>query len=222
MTSSSRPRVPPKPKNLKASPFHDPQNTQAENSPRTAIVGPGSETILPDSTPEEQPLLPERPRVPATESISENPPREAGASRVFGIPVVTLPPGFPQANENVRNAFKDLVSKVRPPTAFAETKDDFDDLFRKSLGRKDLCSKCRSLPVEKCDGNPLGEADENEVHWATPLSRIIFHADWCRMCQLLLSMLVRPEFDPFKHPEVAPYLQENLQGTSMSQWVQKG
>jgi hypothetical protein len=35
-------------------------------------------------------------------------------------------------------------------------------------------------------------------------------------------MLFRPEFDPFKHPEVAPYLQENLQGTSMSQWVQKG
>ncbi|KAJ5546938.1 HET-domain-containing protein [Penicillium frequentans] len=133
-----------------------------------------------------------------------------------------MPPALRQANESVRNTFRNMISKIEPPTAFIETKDDCDDLFRKSLGREDLCSKCRSLPVEMCDGNSLEETDGNEVHWATPLSRIIFHADWCRMCRLLLSMLVRPEFDPLKHPEVAPYLQHEIQGMSMRQWVQQG
>jgi len=247
MTSSSRPVVPAKPKNLRASPIHNPHNTQADKSPPAKFVGQDSETTLPGSPIEERPPLPARPLVPATETSSGNEPREGDAGRIFGMPVVPrfrvdqiqrifppanpvftsfempwIPPGLSQASDNVKNTFRDMVSKIRPPTAFTETRDDCDDLFRKSLGREDLCSKCRSLPVGECDGNPPEETDGNELHWATPLSRIIFHADWCRMCRLLLSMLVRPEFDPFKHPEVAPYLQKEIQGMSMSQWVQRG
>ncbi|KAJ5801104.1 HET-domain-containing protein [Penicillium psychrosexuale] len=35
-------------------------------------------------------------------------------------------------------------------------------------------------------------------------------------------MLTRPEFDPLKHPEVAKYVQEELQGMTMLDWVEQG
>lgn len=247
MTSSNRPEVPAKPKNLRAHPIHNPQNTQADKSPKTKFVGQVAGTSLPVPSTEERPPLPARPLISATETISGNSPSERDADQVSGMPAVAkigvdrfqslfqpvrgvfntlempwIPPHLIQASDNVKNTFNDVVSKIRPPAAFIETRDDCDDLFRKSLGREDLCSKCRSLPVEECDDNALGEMNGNELHWTTSLSRIIFHADWCRMCRLLLSMLVRPEYDPLKHPEVAPYIQKEIQGISMHQWVEQG
>lgn len=112
------------------------------------------------------------------------------------------------------------VSNIQPPELFRLTSDDVRDLLRKARAKDDLCSKCRSLPIETCYRD--AGTDPDESHWVTPLSRVIFHSEWCRMCQLLLSMLCRPEFDPLTHPEVAPHLQTKIRGMSMNDWVGRG
>lgn len=143
------------------------------------------------------------------------------------FPKVELkPPQIPiqvtQAGGRFRDGFKEIINNMHPPKAFTQTSDDCNDVFYKSFKEDGLCSKCRSLPIQACYDESFKETDEVEIHWATSLSRIIYHSDWCRMCRLLFSMLTRPEFDPLKHPEVAKYVQEELQGMTMLDWVEQG
>ena len=103
-----------------------------------------------------------------------------------------------QATQSTRqglsNAFQTIGEKTGTTQAFANTKADFEDILNKLSGDPGLCSKCKTLQAEV--------TISRESQWATPLSRIIYHADWCRMCGLILGMLCRPEFDPLRHPEV--------------------
>ncbi|KAJ5729760.1 uncharacterized protein N7483_004268 [Penicillium malachiteum] len=141
------------------------------------------------------------------------------------MPFTLKPPQIPiiiKASGRVKDGFKDVIRKIQPPKAFIQTNDDFNDVINKSFMKDGLCSKCRSLPIESCYDELANDTDAEEVHWTTTLSRIIFHSDWCRMCRLLLSMLTRPEYDPLKHPEVARYLQESVQGMSMLDWADQG
>ena len=66
------------------------------------------------------------------------------------------------------------------------------------------------------------EGSGNVLEWATPLSRIIYHSDWCRVCQLLLDMLCEPGNDPFQHPAVAPHVQKDLEGYNMRDLISAG
>ncbi len=108
------------------------------------------------------------------------------------------------------------VSKV-----FMNTKDDFTDAAAKVTGKGGLCSKCQELSNDidqihkKYDGS-------KDFEWATPLSRIIYHADWCRVCRLLLNMLCEPANDPLLHPGVAPYVQPEIKGATMKKWTGAG
>ncbi len=74
--------------------------------------------------------------------------------------------------------------------------EDITDL-RKASGTSDyLCSQCQTLlPTQ------LGLTD-----WKSALPRIIKHRTHCRLCRLLIETICKPEYDPFKHPQVAEYL----------------
>lgn len=75
-------------------------------------------------------------------------------------------------------------------------REDIAD-HRKASGASDyLCSQCQTLlPAE------LGQ-----TVWTSSLPRIMKHRKHCRLCRLLLDTLCVAEYDPFKHPQVAKYL----------------
>ena len=75
-------------------------------------------------------------------------------------------------------------------------REDFADL-RKARGKLDyLCSRCQTLLPAELGRNV----------WTSSLPRILKHRKHCRLCRLLLKTLLLPEYDPFKHPQVADYL----------------
>ena len=74
--------------------------------------------------------------------------------------------------------------------------DDISDI-RKACGTLDyLCSQCRSLVPTDLEQNV----------WRSPLLRIIKHSRHCRLCRLLRDTISAHEYDPFKHPQIANYL----------------
>ena len=66
------------------------------------------------------------------------------------------------------------------------------------------------------------DGSKKPCEWATPLSGIIYHADWCRICRLLLDSLYKPANDPLLHPGVAPYVQSEIKGATMREWTEDG
>ena len=144
--------------------------------------------------------------------------------------------GVPDVVEVVARGVKGGAAKVKIgaegfaeqlgiPSTFAGTKQDIQDI-KARYGRKDgLCSHCQSLPVQLCfpkaDGFKNTELDA-EIIWATPLARVIYHSNWCRMCNLFLEMLSRDKHDPLRHPLVAPSLPDAVKGMSFRQWAAKG
>ena len=134
-------------------------------------------------------------------------------------PVVT---GAGRGLEWTRVGAKNALDNSAVSKAFMQTKDDFTDAAAKVTGKDGLCSKCQEL------SNDLGQIRQNPesstkgLEWATPLSRIVYHADWCRICRLLLNMLCEPANDPLLHPEVAPYVQPEIKGATMKKWTEAG
>ena len=51
---------------------------------------------------------------------------------------------------------------------------------------------------------------------------MIYHAEWCRVCKLLLEMLCETQHDPLRHPAVKREIQPVLKGMSMRDWTAKG
>lgn len=120
---------------------------------------------------------------------------------------------------------KKLFDKTKIPAVFMATQNDLVDITLKMKGAEGLCKKCQSLPVDLYLSNPSKQKIESlgsEAQWATPLSRVIYHADWCRVCRLLLDMLCMPANDPLQHPAVGPHLQSELAGWTMRDWISKG
>ena len=99
--------------------------------------------------------------------------------------------------------------------------DDLKDFTRKIRGSEGLCTKCEAFPIQKCQLES-DQASEVEIEFKTPLERVLYHSNWCRMCGYLLRNLCRPENDPFRHPQVALHLQDHLRGKTFRQWVDAG
>jgi len=113
------------------------------------------------------------------------------------------------------------LADLTPPLLPNPIKQDIQDLTGKTMGFRDLCTRCSELPVSACWEDEARIPSEM-LKWSTPLARVIYHAEWCRLCKLLLMMLYRPEHDPLKHPEVERYLQPELQNMTMKEWVDQG
>lgn len=115
--------------------------------------------------------------------------------------------------------FQRFVNSVKIPKAFKKTGEDLSDLGKLWLRKPDLCSNCAKLPLEACFGDVSGK--EGYSAWNTPLSRVILHADWCRVCKFLLSMLFRPEHDPLRSDEVQKHIKpEWLRGLPFKTWYE--
>ncbi|MCJ1387786.1 hypothetical protein MMC18_000629 [Xylographa bjoerkii] len=124
--------------------------------------------------------------------------------------------------DGVRVGAKTVLDNTGVSKVFMETQDDFSDAAAKLKGKDGLCSKCQALPVDLYLSNQAVGTSETELEWATPLSRIIYHADWCRVCRLLLNMLCDSGNDPLKHSAVAPYVQPEINGWTMRNWIMAG
>lgn len=75
---------------------------------------------------------------------------------------------------------KKLFDKTKIPAVFMATQNDLVDVTSKMNGAEGLCKKCQSLPVDLYLSNPSKQKPESlgsEAQWATPLSRVIYHAD---------------------------------------------
>ena len=115
--------------------------------------------------------------------------------------------GFAQAAART----KETLDSMGVSAAFLATQDDIADAKSKIRGKDGVCSKCRRLPMDRYIYG-YAQTQEPSVEWATPLSRLIYHAEWCRVCSLILDKLCEPENDPLQHHAVAPHLQDEIKG----------
>ena len=75
-------------------------------------------------------------------------------------------------------------------------KDDLTDAAARVTGKDELCSKCQGLSNDIDQIQKQFDGSKKDFEWATPLSRIIHHADWCQMCRLLLNYALRASKRP--------------------------
>ena len=134
-------------------------------------------------------------------------------------PVVS---GAGRGLEWTRVGAKHVLDNSGVSNAFMKTRDDFTDAAAKVTGKDGLCSKCQALANDLVHIHQDPDGSKKDLEWATPLSRIIYHADWCRICRLLLNMLCEPANDPLLHPGVAPYVQPEIEGATMKKWTEAG
>lgn len=132
-------------------------------------------------------------------------------SAMDGIANVTNPvtTGFGNAtkatSEYLQASTKTITDKMS---------DDLNDFSRKLRGSEGLCTKCKGFPFESWQ-----TASDVEIVFKTPFERILYHSNWCRLCGYLLRNLCQPGNDPFRHSQVAPHLQDHLEGMTFKQWV---
>ena len=126
--------------------------------------------------------------------------------------------GFKIVGQGVQDTF----GQMEVPEVFLQTSDDFNDAAAKLKGNEDVCSKCRTIPMENFVLGKTEQTVNENFEWASPLSRMIYHADWCRVCKFLLDQICEPENDPLKHPAIAAFVQPELSGLSMREWVDRG
>ena len=124
--------------------------------------------------------------------------------------------------EWTRIGAKNALDNTAVPKVFMRTKDDFTDIAAKANGKDGLCSKCQELSNDIDQIQKESDGSKKDIEWATPLSRIIYHADWCRICRLLLNMLCELANDPLLHPGVAPYVQPEIKGATIKEWSRAG
>ena len=96
--------------------------------------------------------------------------------------------------------------------------EDLRDYARHATGSEGLCSRCESFPIQSSQSTSLDQT----ITFITPLERVLYHSNWCRLCGYFLRILCRPEHDPFQHPQIAQYLQPTLKGKPFSHFVESG
>lgn len=169
------------------------------------------------------PPLPPKPQELGQRFSSTFNPLFGDAKRTIGKATQPIGQITQKGFENVRNETAATLEKTGITGAFMKTGDDFADATAKLLGKPGLCSRCRTLPLHTCFPPSIGSAvTDSELEWAIPLSRTIFHADWCRFCRLLLDMLCLPPYDPLQHAAVKPHMQTEIKDYSMKRWLSQG
>ena len=118
---------------------------------------------------------------------------------------------------NATKATSDYIQASMMKTITDNMADDLSDFTRKLRGSQGLCTKCKGFTFEDWQ-----TSSDVEVIFKTPLERVLYHSNWCRLCGYHLRSLCQPENDPFRHPQVGPYLQEHLEGKTFKQWVESG
>ena len=142
---------------------------------------------------------------------------------------IEAPKVFKAAGERTEKIFNDVqagikrtVDGVPVPKAFAETTEDLADLTRLQIGSSGIRSRCAALPLDSCFSE-LNDDTPAYIAWSTPISRVTLYAKWCRVCQLILSMLCRRGHDPLLISEVRDSIEpEFLPGVSLQTWVSEG
>ena len=79
--------------------------------------------------------------------------------------------------EWTRVGAKKALDNSAVPKVFMNTKDDFTDAAAKLTGKDGLCSKCQGLSNDIDQIHKQFDGSKKDFEWATPLSRIIYHAD---------------------------------------------
>lgn len=125
--------------------------------------------------------------------------------------------GFDAASRNTSELWQSSNAKVIAD----KMSEDLRDYANHTKGSMGLCSKCEKFPREGSQKSETGTSDVEHT-FETPLERILYHSDWCRLCGFFLRNLCRPEYDPFRHPQVGPYLQPHLKGLSFGHFVDSG
>ena len=89
-----------------------------------------------------------------------------------------------QAGQNVAQvsaSTKGTLDSIGVSTVFLGTQDDVVDVVAKMNGKEGVCSKCQRLPMDNFM-NANAQIQSASIEWATPLARLLFHADWYRVC----------------------------------------
>ena len=134
--------------------------------------------------------------------------------------VRTATAGTQKAFEDVHSGLKKV--NVPVPKPFAQTAEDVSDVMKANVGKPGVCSRCAALPLKTCFATD-SEQEQAYIPWSSPLSRIAFHARWCRLCNLILSVLYKPEHDPLLVPEVRDFIKPDwLKGVPLRKWVSEG
>ncbi|KAG0648525.1 hypothetical protein D0Z07_5267 [Hyphodiscus hymeniophilus] len=120
------------------------------------------------------------------------------------------------ASEPVRSGFGNVSNAVMKVIT-DNMSDDLSDFMSKVRGNPGICSKCNSFRIQE-----WRTASDIEHVFRTPLERVLYHSNWCRLCGYLLRNLGASSNDPFRHGQVQPYLQDHLKGMSFQEWVDKG
>ncbi|KAG9247580.1 heterokaryon incompatibility protein-domain-containing protein [Calycina marina] len=133
-----------------------------------------------------------------------------------------LSANFDKLKLNIQATFKSgkrQAATISGPKSITEQmSDDLRDYANHAKGWHGLCSRCERFPSEE----DLKMSSEAKITFVTPLDRIIHNASWCRLCAYLLRNLCRRENDPFRHPQIADFLQPHLKGKTFRQWVDLG
>ena len=115
----------------------------------------------------------------------------------------------------------DLWQLSGTKTITEKMSDDLRDYANHAKGWHGLCTRCEKFP-DKSTLQATGPDAKAEIIFVTPLERIIYHADWCRLCAYLLRNIGSRENDPFQHSQIADFLQPHLVGKTFRQWLDLG
>jgi len=125
------------------------------------------------------------------------------------------------AAANASKSSPDLWQSSGAKTIKEKMSDDLRDYANHAKGWHGLCTRCEKFP-DKATLQATGLDAKSEIVFVTPLERIIYHADWCRLCAYLLRNIGNRENDPFQHSQIADFLQPHLQGKTFRQWIDLG
>lgn len=132
-----------------------------------------------------------------------------------GVATATKPvrTGFGNATKATGHYIQASVMKIITDNM----SDDLSDFMSRLRGNQGICTKCKGFLFQQWQ-----TASDVVVVFKTPLERVLYHSNWCRLCGYLLRNLCQPGNDPLRHSQVAPYLQTHLQGMTFKAWVERG
>ena len=217
--SNDRKKAPPRPPKSSKLRNLPPVSTAVNVAPPVREPSPFEAFETPDLTPDSDSAI-----APAGDHNNETPPKNVE----HGLPPKRQ--AFPgnskgflaKSTVDVKKIGVRVWERTKSTKVFQETVDDIQDVYANQRGEDGLCSNCRNLLVLDGTSAAMKRWVGKTQEWASPLSRILFHSNWCVFCRMLLNSLCQPECDPLRHPAVANHIQPNLRGSEMKSWAEQG